>query len=598
MSPTTTTAHALEHTSFWYPDVGDYAQKPTQEPSRWNRGPTRKRYRQSPKKAKQKSVYQGAHDHKPPWPKKRPAEQNTLLNRLSPPSTLLDRIGVQINGEADLDVTASDSVPCFYTPEPGEVEVFLESVIGAPPQTPTDACLVKRIRPTLAVDTQHLDYEAPVKLEQQPSSLLYPPTVTPVNGPSLEGNTLDVMAMTGPSSSTLEQCRKHLVPVILSALKESNTGTLMDSEQCAALLTDDKCRYLLHQAKEMRRQMLDLPRRSSEVNVSSEGSKRDRVGEDDNASRNKRGRFDSVDDDVSRRDSDATLVDFPVVTFPQKSPHAMPKPVPQVQDSLETGKASPGVAQITEQIPRLPAPASGQDGPLDGTVTRQFHSTSDHEIVIDGTVSIPGPQTIGAEEPASRLPSDSSIPGAVHPIPDPLTTPGVWFKRIGHAHSDVLDIDFYVSSDLFLSSRSSINMDVRFCCFRKKPETQQEIDFDAPPEDLRAAICSGACQWPKKGSLVIQVNRDFQYGKTWLPASDSQSLNVSSCIMPGKNTFRFIQLSDLSDFTFALLAFVPLPEDAWKGWDWAATLKPSLLGDQPSGILTEFARIPFVTLQS
>ena len=47
-------------------------------------------------------------------------------------------------------------------------------------------------------------------------------------------------------------------------------------------------------------------------------------------------------------------------------------------------------------------------------------------------------------------------------------------------------------------------------------------------------------------------------------------MDVTSCIRPGKNVFRFIQLSDLSEFTFVLVASPPPPEEAWRSWDWAS----------------------------
>jgi hypothetical protein len=85
-----------------------------------------------------------------------------LLDRLSLPSsspsgTLLERIGGLVEDEVASTLTDSDRIdvervsegvdiytnlpfsttPHYYTPEPGEVERFLESVIGAPPAPPS-----------------------------------------------------------------------------------------------------------------------------------------------------------------------------------------------------------------------------------------------------------------------------------------------------------------------------------------------------------------------------------------------------------------------------------------------------------------------------
>lgn len=105
-------------------------------------------------------------------------KHNQLLDRLSLPSsspsgTLLERIGGLVEDEVAPTLADSDRIdvdtytnlpfsttPHYYTPEPGEVERFLESVIGAPPAPPSPspagpgpvhACLVCYLH--LAPDT-------------------------------------------------------------------------------------------------------------------------------------------------------------------------------------------------------------------------------------------------------------------------------------------------------------------------------------------------------------------------------------------------------------------------------------------------------------
>ena len=123
--------------------------------SPWQRGPTQNhKPRYFNKKKGGKPFHQPYHKRQNvDYPK-----HDVLLHRLSsPPSPpLLERIGGSAEDEAASTLTNSDQIngvseamedgvdslslsatPHFYTPEPGEVERFLESVIGAPPAAPS-----------------------------------------------------------------------------------------------------------------------------------------------------------------------------------------------------------------------------------------------------------------------------------------------------------------------------------------------------------------------------------------------------------------------------------------------------------------------------
>lgn len=81
------------------------------------------------------------------------------------------------------------------------------------------------------------------------------------------------------------------------------------------------------------------------------------------------------------------------------------------------------------------------------------------------------------------------------------------------------------------------------------------------------------------------------------PLQELDPLDVTSCMRPGKNTFRFIQLSDLSEFTFVLVASPPPPEEEWRSWDWASLVGRSRtrpFTDDPTNSLSEFARLPVI----
>lgn len=57
---------------------------------------------------------------------------------------------------------------------------------------------------------------------------------------------------------------------------------------------------------------------------------------------------------------------------------------------------------------------------------------------------------------------------------------------------------------------------LRLCCF-PDGTGNKGIELGTSLEDIDAIIQRDALQWPKKGTLVVQVNPDSQSGKTWLP---------------------------------------------------------------------------------
>lgn len=160
MSSTTATARSSAPSSspkkFYKGGYAKGALSPAWNASPWQRGPTRNQKRQFNKKSGK--------------PHQNPKRQNNnypehdciLLRRLSQPFAppLLERIGGSVEDveEAASTLSNSDSridgerlsegsdsylnlpfsaTPQFHTPEPGEVERFLESVIGAPPAPST-----------------------------------------------------------------------------------------------------------------------------------------------------------------------------------------------------------------------------------------------------------------------------------------------------------------------------------------------------------------------------------------------------------------------------------------------------------------------------
>ncbi|KIJ04358.1 hypothetical protein PAXINDRAFT_104208, partial [Paxillus involutus ATCC 200175] len=529
------------------------------DPSRYDRasGPTRDPYHQ-PSKRKRKHKAAG-NPHKPHYIRKKP-KPNALLNRLSPQSPtgkLLDRIGVSIEDDTDDDQVEDeevtdlysdlpDSVPHFYTPDPGEVDRFLESVIGAwPAQAPITACPDKGTRPTLAVETHNLSVEQPVKVEDLSSLVLYSPTETAVNSllssRALEERTLDPLLgdMTPPSASVLEECRNHLVPVLLASAKARDSSSHLDSEQCAQLLSGDRCRNFFRQARETKHQISSLvSAKTPTYNGFNRNLKRnrDRVDETSPWSRNTRRRFDSMDtvvSEVSRRDSEITLVDFPAGRSPPKAPRAMLQASHSfsgrdalVSSPTRSGDSSSQTSLITlvrEAIRMFPTLTSTSQP---AETTELTHSTT------------PNVQVTGAD-PGDQSPASvpSSSPSPTDFISHQLTQPGIWFKQQGRKHSDIVDIDVDVGEDLFFMTREGygnrprrIKMGLRLCSLPGGTKIDGvQLQAHTPLEDLETAIQSGALHWPRKGTLVIQVNPDSQQGKTWLPwALESTPLDVTS----------------------------------------------------------------------
>ncbi|KIK96059.1 hypothetical protein PAXRUDRAFT_337421 [Paxillus rubicundulus Ve08.2h10] len=444
-------------------------------------------------------------------------------------------------------------------------------------------CKDKETRPTLAIETHNLLVAQPVKAEDLSSTVLCSPTETAVNSllssRALEEEIPLLGDMTPPSASVLEECRKHLVPVLLASAKARDGSSHLDPEQCAQLLSDDHCRNLLRQARETKHQISSLLSPTTPTYNGFNGNlkrNRDRVDDTSPWSRN-----------TCRRS-------------PPKAPRAMLQTSHNLggRDALvsspKSGDSPSQKSPITlaREAVRMFPTLTSTSSPVE-TTTEPNHSTT------------PNMQVTGADPGDQLPPSHLSSPSLTGAISHQLTQPGIWFKQQGRGHSDVVDIDVDVGEDLFFMTRESyanqprrIKIGLRLCSFPAGTTGNLDgVQAHTPPEDIETAIQSDAMRWPRKGTLVIQVNPDSQQGKTWLPwALESTPLDVTSCILPGKNTFRFIHLSDSSDFTFVLVASPLLPDEEWRGWDWSSVFQRShtapYSADDPKSILMEFAQLP------
>ncbi|KAJ7104016.1 hypothetical protein B0H15DRAFT_766711, partial [Mycena belliarum] len=115
------------------------------------------------------------------------------------------------------------------------------------------------------------------------------------------------------------------------------------------------------------------------------------------------------------------------------------------------------------------------------------------------------------------------------------------------------------------------------------------------PASMTAAFSGLATEWPRDGTLILDMNRDGADGKsgrTWLPQDIDPTvpLDVTDQLRPGRNVIRFIQLAGMLQYTFILCASHRNPLDPDESREMSADL--SLDFDdppQPSDSLFSFS---------
>lgn len=415
-------------------------------------------------------------------------------------------------------------------------------------------------KPSRALEFHNLS-ERLVKVEDTASSVLYSPMQTAVNSPPLSANpTLDQHSLLGdamspPSASAVEECKRLLVPVLLASAQARDPARRLDPEQCLRLLSDGHCRNFIQKAKEMRLQLSSLLSQKTPVNQDWGGSlKREREGEADEPwTRKTRSRFDSVNtvaSDVPRRDSDITLVDVTAARSPPKAPRAMLQTSQlnisgSAQDGApyQTLAASPTVEEpsntslielVYQAIQMFPMPTPSTGHPMTETDTTDVSMGQP-------TADPPGESTPMPVSPIQPAPSSSAE--FVSHLP---TQPGVWFKQQGRRFAEIVNVEIEVSSDMFhLSTERYVSFSrplfraassITLLCAPSQPSrlrtplrlcsvpvgAMTNNDSGAPAalcdvDVLEGMIARHTLQWPKKGKLVVQVNPESERSKTWLP---------------------------------------------------------------------------------
>ncbi|KAG0702447.1 hypothetical protein DFH29DRAFT_875211 [Suillus ampliporus] len=337
----------------------------------------------------------------------------------------------------------------------------------------------------------------------------------------------------GSASTIIERCRQQLAPVLLMSAKSQNPSTTLDITQCAAMLTDDSCREFLQQARDMKLQMdalaPHLPDNPQIVAVDAHINKEDSersMDIHDVSTRNTRVWLDSTDDTLSvasRKDSEATLVDFPidhkasttVQDFTQSSVKDIAIPIKHIMENDEAfsshGRNPADVhtlATASAPLHQIAASPSTTVEDVEMTTSPTCHSASSE------------PSPVDAENIATWSSADSHTSSTLLNMPT-LSMPGAWFRRQGLSRPGILNVDFVVGDRIIPAASSSRNSSapnplftVKLSCFRKDPHELEESDsLETTLEKVRDA----GEDWPTKGFLVVQLNAESANGRSWLP---------------------------------------------------------------------------------
>jgi hypothetical protein len=139
---------------------------------------------------------------------------------------------------------------------------------------------------------------------------------------------------------------------------------------------------------------------------------------------------------------------------------------------------------------------------------------------------------------------------------------------MGLGGADILEAAFDVSLDTAVQWRLHSTdeagafepkVSLRLLCLPTSlvASTYQTIDLPATPADIANAMWSIETQWPSRGKLVVEVNSRRKWGRSLFGrdlAPNGPPVDVTSCVRPGRNVVRFMQLGDLSQCMFVLHA--------------------------------------------
>lgn len=236
---------------------------------------------------------------------------------------------------------------------------------------------------------------------------------------------------------------------------------------------------------------------------------------------------------------------------------------PPLPDSTERTFRDRRIKQIEEKLSDLRCLSHGS-GTSPSTLDRCLSPGQ-----LDETLAAPGVE-LDSELEEGELKTNPQTPileKDVEVTGQPsLSVPGVWYIQSGREHACILDCNFVINEDVVerwhLISPNAAGPSVPRLALRLfsfSADVAQYIQTDSETNSILADSLQERSKWPRKGTLLIEVNPDRPWGKSWLPFDPADPpLDLASYVHQGQNLIRLIQLDDLADNVFMLFAS-PLP---------------------------------------
>ncbi|KAF8631366.1 hypothetical protein AX15_002423 [Amanita polypyramis BW_CC] len=158
------------------------------------------------------------------------------------------------------------------------------------------------------------------------------------------------------------------------------------------------------------------------------------------------------------------------------------------------------------------------------------------------------------------------------PPPKPChNVPGLWMIKTGARTVEIVTCEFEI--DKIAADRWGIRgpsrhgkekahdtLSLSLACVPLSviAAVKEMLDMStASPQDITNAITQFETVWPPAGHLVIEINPDREWGRSWLPrhlGEDHSSIDITEHVHEGTNVIRLIQLAGLADCMFIVLA--------------------------------------------
>ncbi|PPQ95251.1 hypothetical protein CVT26_014942 [Gymnopilus dilepis] len=159
--------------------------------------------------------------------------------------------------------------------------------------------------------------------------------------------------------------------------------------------------------------------------------------------------------------------------------------------------------------------------------------------------------------------------------------PGLWFVKSALNDLGTLACDFEVDyetaqkwhipllhsdgSELHSNQQSQKNLSLQICAFSRQlvDGVMQNLGSETTPQEVAKAIFALPQSWPPAGHLIITVNPETPYAKTWLPyefGPNQNPIQIEDHVSEGNNVVQFLQLSGMPDSIFTLFAAEKEPD--------------------------------------